>query len=493
MLSLNNSNSKRNENNKFLLRYNSFNKRKQIKTPSEICTTNTSNNNYLTSYMLSDNIHLNNWRTNENSKEKDNSKLNNNIMNKIKNPNVNNTLNDIYNTINTINQLNGKIKNILYNNPKKYNTISVQSEINSNQENNLPKKINKSINGTENKLMFKYNNTISNNINTEKIIDLKDTKYNTSSLFRNPVNSYKTIPNQKPYINNIINKKREEEKEKNEDNYLSDYDSYEYLSYVSNENNINNIDKKINKNNAHNKCQEEQIEKNERPIKSIKLRNINNQKLKLFNKEQNTLKLIIKQLEENKRNRKKINSKEKKRAQNMRDIILLEKYKQIELKKLENINDIKNHEDINYYNKHLTNYINRISIDNNNYYNFNLKRNKSYYRRNQNIANENYNKYFKLTERIGDYNNERNYNNKEKIIKRTYSHISSNNIFRNKKEELNLNLELDNLTNKRKFKNKNNIPFNNKKYINKKNYSDINFMNQRISYSSNNNYYYNYE
>ena len=307
MLSLNNSNSKKNENNKFLLRHNSFNKKKHIKTSSEICntnTSNTSNNNYLTSYMLSDNIHLNNWRTNENSKEKDISKLNNNIMNKIKNPNVNNTLNDIYETINTINQLNGKIKNILYNNQKKYNTISVQSEINSNQKNNLPKKINKSINGFENKFMFKYNNIISNNINTEKIIDLKDTKYNTSSLFRNPINSYKTIiPNQKSYIDNIINEKKEEEKD--EDNYLSDYDSYEYLSYVSNENSINNINKKINKNKAYNIYQEEENEKNERPIKSIKLRNINNQKLKLFNNEQNTLKLIIKHLEKIKGKKRK--------------------------------------------------------------------------------------------------------------------------------------------------------------------------------------------
>ena len=63
------------------------------------------------------------------------------------------------------------------------------------------------------------------------------------------------------------------------------------------------------------------------------------------------------------KNKKKCNVKERKSSQNMRDIILLEKYKQIELEKLETIANIKNNSVIHYKKLNLNNNMNKSSIN----------------------------------------------------------------------------------------------------------------------------------
>jgi hypothetical protein len=101
------------------LTYNSYDKKTEIKSSSNICGISTPNHKYLTSKIIYYKLHQNNnsWKTTDNSQENHNLKRNKNIVDKIKSTHVNNTLNDIYKTINRINQLNGKIKNILYNSP----------------------------------------------------------------------------------------------------------------------------------------------------------------------------------------------------------------------------------------------------------------------------------------------------------------------------------------------------------------------------------------
>ena len=408
--------------NKYLLRHNSFNFGKVTKIFPR-------NNNYLNINKIQNQSNKNNFRkiknTNPNNSyiNKANYYTTNNSMNKFKDPNINNTLNDIYKTINKINNINSKIKNILSHNSN-YNTID------KNKEDYVYKKNNYSAQNTINndskvKLNFKnpdfFNRIKKLNNNSIKINNkIANNNYyteNNNNFFRNVKKYSDKIPKQpKKLFGTVQNKKDDfiKEKEK-ENNYLSDYES-SYLSDFQ-ESIENNID--INYN-----------QENYKSLVNPVFKKINtDQNLKLLNKEQNNLKYILNKIEKaNQKTKNFINSKNPKRYKNIKDILLLEKYKQIEYKNLQNINNIKkSHRNIN------DDYLSENKIQNLKYKNIN--RGENYYNLNTN-NNYDINKYFKL--------NEENEINKREYSTNIYN-INENNNLINRNPNYKFNIEIDEL------------------------------------------------
>ena len=413
--------------NKYLQRHNSLNFDRIIKISHR---NNISNNNYLTRNKISKQFNKNNAKKiAPNNKQVKNIKYNtgNNSMSRIKNSNVNNTLNDIYKTINKINKLNSKIKNILSHNSKndndientkedyvKKNNYSAQNTINNNYKINFnfknPNFFNR-IKKLSNNNININNKTPYNNYFTEDNNNFLNVKKISGKISKESINKLRIIPNQRiDFLKGKENAK--------ENNYLSDYESsMTQSSFLSDykesiENSINlNYNKPLNRH-IYNKTNDSSLA------------------LKLLNKEQNNLKIILNKIEKSHLKSKNfINSKNPKRYKNIKDILLLEKYKQIELQRLENINNVKRtfenlnlNEDDSFKNKIKNlkyNYINTGE----NYYNLNTKN------------NYNMNKYFKLDEK-NKVNNKDSYTN---------ININENNNLFNHKNNYDFNMEIEEL------------------------------------------------
>ena len=185
----------------------------------------------------------------------------------------------------------------------------------------------------------------------------------------------------------------------------------------------------------------------------------------------------------------------KKRQNNLKDIILLEKYKQIELEKLENINIMKYNNFFNDEEKDIFEQkINRAKRHN--------SCNNSNRKKRNNFNDNTFKKYFQINENFysRSSNNDKLFLNKNNdLVKDIKVYQSTKNIFQNqninfnseiikrKKRVLKLGYEQD----KNYIIKKRKIPFD-KKPNNRKKNLDIIFINQGISYSSNYNYNYGY-
>ena len=231
-----------------------------------------------------------------NEKTKDNNKDNTNYFRKkymnekIRNPNINRTLNDIYDTINSINDINKKIYKIFYkrkntketskNNNASGNikTISIQKKI-INEYKNKPSKSNKAKHKkTLKRSNFSYDNIMTRNVNFSLIND-------------------KAGNSNKPM--------------KNEDTNKIDDRSILYISsYISEELDKNKINNKLN------------YDYNDIHLKE----RLNKYKNKL--KRNQTCDNIL-------------DLNYFRNSKNIKDIILLEKYKQNEYQKLESIKNLK--------------------------------------------------------------------------------------------------------------------------------------------------------
>ena len=448
----------------YLIRHNSFNLGKS---------------NYLNTYNISNNLYNNNLEIKENNKLNDNcyntisyGAQNLKNVNKIKNLKINNTLNNIYESINKINSLNAKIKTILSN--KKFNTIDYQRDTEPKEKNkiniymlyqrNKNNNNSKYKNSIKNFNYFNRGNQTYNSLKASKKLinmDYNNMNYNPENFTylnynkKSKYGCYKPIlfPEKEKIYKQLQNKGQIKEVD-TESNYLSDYETI-----------INQSSKLLNE--SYN------YDNNVR----------NSNKYEIFSN-RNTDNYIL---------------TNKKRKNNLRDIILLEKYKQIELEKLENINT-----------KKYNNFFNDEDMD---IFEQKIKRAKCYNscnnsnRKKRNNFNNNTNSYFKKYFQIKeDFDSRFNNNDKFSLNKNNdlYKGIkvyqSSKNIFKNqnfnfnseiikrKKRVLKLGCEQD----KNYIIKKRKIPFNKKPYNRKENL-DIIFINQGISYSSNYNYNYGYK
>ena len=444
---------------KYLISYNSFNLGKS---------------NYLNAYNISNNFQ-NKKDKKENNKQNENfyntisygaQKLKN--VNKIKNHKINNTLNNIYDSINKINSLNTKIKKIL--SYKKFNTIDYQRDTEPKEKNkiniymlyqeNKNNNNSKYRNSIKNFNYFNRGNQTYNNLKTSKKLinmDYNNMNFNAENFTYLNYNKkpkygcYKSIlfpENEKIYKK--LQNKEEINKDDTESNYLSDYESIiNQSSHLLNESyNFDNNVKNSNKN------------------ETFSNRNTDNY------------------LIEN-----------KKRQNNLKDIILLEKYKQIELEKLENINIMKYNNFFNDEEKDIFEQkINRAKRHN--------SCNNSNRKKRNNFNDNTFKKYFQINENFysRSSNNDKLFLNKNNdLVKDIKVYQSTKNIFQNqninfnseiikrKKRVLKLGYEQD----KNYIIKKRKIPFD-KKPNNRKKNLDIIFINQGISYSSNYNYNYGY-
>lgn len=365
-----------NKENNFFLRHNSFNYTENNKLYHK-------KNNYSGLNTISGNFYKKNLDIKQNIKANHN-------LNKIKNLRVNKALKNIYESINKINLLNSKIKNILYD--KNYNTIASKKGISLNDSNkkniNFFNKKGKIHNNIKDK---KYNK---NNTENNKYLNSYKMKNIDGISIRAPIKIYDSISNKK---NNNLNDVE------TKSNCLSDYESItNQSSYISNDSFNNENSDLISNNNF--------ITKNTIPKKE--------------------------------RHKKWIKDIITKRDKNIKDIILLEKYKQIELQKLKKIDNIKNNKIINYGNNQD---IFWKKMENLKYYNKSCKnsktKNKINFDKDNNIYNY-FDKYFKL-DNEKDLNNKIIYNDKN-FIKAIHSYKSSKNFFKNQIENIHFNLELNN-------------------------------------------------
>ena len=208
------------------------------------------------------------------------------INKKIKNPNINRTLNDIYDTINSINKINKKIYKIFY---KRKNTKS---------------NINTSETIKENSIKNKIFNEYKNNSNKQK---QKQKKTSSRSNY-----SYDNIISRNDYFSLINNKKEKAIKNKKKEcpKKIDDRSIIYISSYISEELNKNKINNKLN------------YDYNDIHLKE----RLNKYKNKL--KRSQTCDNIF-------------DLNHFRNSKNIKDIIVLEKYKQNEFQKLENIKNLK--------------------------------------------------------------------------------------------------------------------------------------------------------
>ena len=232
-------------------------------------------------------------KKNRNEVSKDNTRDNTNsfrkkyMNDKIRNPNINRTLNDIYDTINSINDINKKIYKIFY---KRKNT----------KENNNASENIKTI-PVQKKIINEYKNK-SNKFNKDKHKkNLKRSNYSYDNIMTRNVNF--------SLINDRADKSNKPTENENQ-NKIDDKSILYISSFLSEELNKNKINNKLN------------YDYNDIHLKE-RLNKYRN-KLKRNQTSDNILDLNYFR-----------NSK------NIKDIILLEKYKQNEYQKLENIKNLK--------------------------------------------------------------------------------------------------------------------------------------------------------
>ena len=478
-------------------RDNSFNTGKIKKLNSNTIDRKPSNY-FLSSYK---NINLK-----DKNRDKDNYKNLDKRQYSIKNPKVNNTLNDLYDTIKNINHINRKIQKILYS-PKtkhilnhvhninkqnsdikktnndserkiidtplnlEYNKVVRNKMINdlNYKENN---RISKSFRRNTNRNLFnqytyqsrkKYNNGVTNSYNT---INDHENKYKTLISFRRP--GFKTISTKTSYIkeyNNSSLLRKDNTNENENDDYLSDYESIVSSINDQNSNNdYNNYDNNlynINNNKKYYSHYDRQ-ERNNDYIKNMKLEINDINRINKLNEEKNQLNFIINQIDQNSifdTTESKINSDIYERKKNFKDIIFLEKYKQIELDKLNYIYDMK----IN----------NENSVSNNSNRNIKNSRN-SRIRSNSHIYNQS-NNYKKYDSEINNYNyNNNKYENKymnaddlsEELKYMNYNNNYNDESFKeNNVNQFYINLKLNRNNNRNRQFRRNNTNYDFNKYF----------------------------
>ena len=319
---------------------------------------------------------------------------------KIRNKNINRTLSDIYTTINSINKINKKIYKIFSKKSKKENII------NSNK-NNETKCINDYFYG-KHSLKNKLFNEIQNksNKNKSKKIIIRN-HFSSDSIFRNKINSLKA---------------KKDAKKIAENKELDDKSILYISSYITEELNRNKIYNKLNYD-----------------YNDIHLRD----KLNDYKNDKNL-----------KRNQTYDNIfalNHYRNSKNFKDIVMLEKIKQNEFQKLENIKHLKNnyHDDeISYEKKEFNEFI--MDLNNNKkilkkkpfYFNdtinksYNTAKNNSDYYKSKNI-NSYFYKIFSIKnendndETVGQNIYTRNYNtniiNKLNFNYQIYKNILNNN------------------------------------------------------------------
>ena len=451
---------------------------------------------------------------NINLKDKDKNKDNYKNFKKrhysIKNPKVNSTLNDLYDTINNINHINRKIQKILYSPETKYilnnaHTINKQSSDIEKTNNDSEKNMidthlnlgrNKDLrNKIINELKFKENDSISksfrrntnrsffNKINSytyqsrkkysngginaynNATINDNENKYNTLISFRRP--KFKTISKQTSYIkeykkNNLLRK--DINKNEIDDNYLSDYESIVSSFNDQNSNNDDNYNDNnlfnINNNKKYYSHYDREQGRNNDNIKNMKLEINDINRINKLNEEQNQLNYIINQIDQNSifnTTESKINSDISERTKNFKDIIFLEKYKQIELDKLNYMYDMK----INNNND------NSSSDSNSNNSNNDIK-----YSRNSHIYSQS-NNYKKYESEINNYNYNNKYENKYNNVddireKEKYMNYNNNNddsFNENNINQFYINLKLNGNNNRNKLFHRNSANYDFNKYF----------------------------
>ena len=520
----------------------SFNRKRRIEIPTKITIFNPLNLKYIQSDQISSLKEINkNYPINQNIILSNTER--NNLEKKIKRPNVNNTLNDIYNAINNINRLDGKIKNIISHSSKKIKSEQTSNnnffEKNVNINDPIIKSNSQIIRIPErNKIIYRnheknkrgyytdYNNAFS-----------EENKYKTSSLFRKP--KYQTSTNRTNYTKFFQYKKyfflNDSEKENENDNNLSDYNSIS--SNLSKE---QDNDNKNHKNNTYygGKFKDKEDCYSEKIMNmKFNLRNIRDKKINNINKEQKELNSLIDQMQIKNnffQNRTDINIF--KRNHNIKGFLSLKKYKKSESKKLNDIinidNDNKYKINLNYNNdfKSITNnynkkyesdndeidseYINYIykndkALIKNNYCYNKLRLNKNVNRKqsdqkiwNTNTNSYNFNDYVKnkIEENNKEYNDSNIcLNNAKELIREIYEYKNSKNTFRNKNKYYSFNTDLnnnnkekimENIRNK-KYKKHNKIkakiPYNNYRLNIERKYNKL-FHNNGSSCSSNYNF-----
>ena len=465
---------------------NSFNTGKNKKLYSNALERNPSNY-FLSSYKNT------NLKDNNKDINKDNYKNMKKRQYSFKNPKVNSTLNDLYDTINNINHINRKIQKILYspdtklilnkahtinkqnndtektNNDSEKNMIDTHLNVERNKEirnkmiNNLNYKendrISKSFRRNTNRNIFNklnpysyqsrknYSNGGINSYNNATINDNdNENKYKTLITFRKP--EFRTIPKKKSYIkeykNSSLLRKENTNENENDDNYLSDYESIvsSFYDQTSNNGDNKNFDK-INNNKKYYSHFDRGQGRNNDNIKNMKLEINDINRINKLNEEQNQLNYLINILDQNSAfftTESKINSDISQRTKNFKDIIYLEKYKQIELDKLNYMYDMK------------TNNENSNSDSNNSISNIKKIRNSHIYNRNNNDT--------KYESEINNYNYNNNYENKynnfndfRENVKYMNYNSNNNNDESSKENNINqfyINLKLNGNNNKNK-------------------------------------------
>ena len=262
---------------------------------------------------------------------------------KIRNKNINRTLNDIYSTINSINKINKKIYKIF--------SKKTTKENNKNSEKNKATKcINNYFYG-KNSIKNKLFNEIQNKSNNEKRKkNLIRNHYSCDNIFKNKINSIKA---------------KKETKNINEIKKLDDNSILYISSFITEELNRNKINNKLNYdyNDIHLRDKLNDY-KNDKKLK----KNLTYDNIFALNHFRN--------------------------SKNFKDIVMLEKIKQNEFQKLENINHLKN----NYQRDEFSYEKNEF-----NEFNINLNNNKQISKKKPFCFNELINKSYNTSKNNNEY------------------------------------------------------------------------------------------
>lgn len=269
---------------------------------------------------------------------------------KIRNKNINRTLNDIYSTINSINKINKKIYKIF--------SKKTTKENNKNSEKNKATKcINNYFYG-KNSIKNKLFNEIQNKSNNEKRKkNLIRNHYSCDNIFKNKINSIKA---------------KKETKNINEIKKLDDNSILYISSCITEELNRNKINNKLNYdyNDIHLRDKLNDY-KNDKKLK----KNLTYDNIFALNHFRN--------------------------SKNFKDIVMLEKIKQNEFQKLENINHLKN----NYQRDEFSYEKNEF-----NEFNINLNNNKQISKKKPFCFNELINKSYNTSKNNNEYYKSKNIN-----------------------------------------------------------------------------------
>ena len=269
---------------------------------------------------------------------------------KIRNKNINRTLNDIYSTINSINKINKKIYKIFSKKTTKVNNKN-------SEKNKATKCINNYFYG-KNSIKNKLFNEIQNKSNNEKRKkNLIRNHYSCDNIFKNKINSIKA---------------KKETKNINEITKLDDNSILYISSCITEELNRNKINNKLNYdyNDIHLRDKLNDY-KNDKKLK----KNLTYDNIFALNHFRN--------------------------SKNFKDIVMLEKIKQNEFQKLENINHLKN----NYQRDEFSYEKNEF-----NEFNINLNNNKQISKKKPFCFNELINKSYNTSKNNNEYYKSKNIN-----------------------------------------------------------------------------------